>query len=269
MRCTECGFKNAEDAKICIKCGTKLIAKEQAVDKNPAPSQAPSGGIATIASKGIVDNTVSSDGVPTMKGQAIASSTWDNPPNSTIQNTPSKHNSVLKCDSCGFYPLRFMVSAQNPCPNCNYTGAAVAPMAPITNEPKIVMQPAAEASIIPPPMPNPIVEKVATPSSSKTISIKNLQIGEEQKKFSLIEVGANRKVEFVGKEHILNRSNTDPSNNSISSQKHAEIVFKDGKWRISDHSSNGATFVQVQNEVELQSGMQLIIGNKIYEIEFE
>lgn len=267
MRCPECGFKNTEDARICIKCGTKLVAKEPVVAPNPTPT--PIGGLATVASKGVVDNSSSSEGVPTMKGQAIVSSPWDNPPVSPVVTPATKHNSVLKCESCGFYPLRFIVSAQNPCPNCNYTGAAVAPLAPITKEPKLEDIPIKQASIDPPVTPQPEVEKVQVPTAARTISIKNLQIGEEQKKFTLSEVGANRKVEFLGKEHILNRSNTDPSNNSISSQKHAEIVFKDGKWMISDHSSNGATFVQVKGEVELKNGMQLIIGNKIYEVEFD
>ena len=51
---------------------------------------------------------------------------------------------------------------------------------------------------------------------------------------------------------------------SISGQEHAKFAFEDGKWYLTDQSSNGATFIQVKGKIELEEDAKILIGNKIY-----
>jgi len=72
--------------------------------------------------------------------------------------------------------------------------------------------------------------------------------------------GEEDAIEFEGNEALLNRSNIDPNDMSISSESHAHIYNKDGKWILENKSSNEALFVQVKEGVELKSGMVIIVG---------
>lgn len=61
---------------------------------------------------------------------------------------------------------------------------------------------------------------------------------------------------------ILNRSNIDTNNNSITSRQQANLEYKDGEWYITDLSEQGTTFVRKNGAIQLEDGDVILIGNR-------
>lgn len=74
-------------------------------------------------------------------------------------------------------------------------------------------------------------------------------------------------VTYSGNPIVLNRQNTDPNNQTITSKEQAVLTFKDGDWYIEDHSSQHTTFVQVRGSVKLQPGDIIALGNRLFEFQ--
>lgn len=61
---------------------------------------------------------------------------------------------------------------------------------------------------------------------------------------------------------ILNRSNIDPNNNSITSREQAFLECRDGEWYIKDLSEQQTTFVRKNGSVKLEDGDIILMGNR-------
>lgn len=72
-------------------------------------------------------------------------------------------------------------------------------------------------------------------------------------------------LEYEGKSIVLNRSNTEPENSSITSQTQAVISNIDGHWFIEDKSGQGTTFVRATRNIELKDGDVILLGNRLFE----
>lgn len=70
---------------------------------------------------------------------------------------------------------------------------------------------------------------------------------------------------FCGDTVTLNRANTDPNNNSITSNVQAIIINENGKWHIEDKSDFHSTYVRVNGKVELHDGDVIVLGNRMFE----
>lgn len=241
MRCFECGYQNSSDARVCIKCGTKLTSSGDAASPDPGRGDAPA---------------ATNDGKKTMVGRSSEAPSWDGgaakrPP--AGKSAPSA--GVHRCEKCGYYPLRQPVSAESPCPNCEYTGAASS------------TGPAAEAAAsdaAPTPQPK------AKPSQGKTRRLSDFNIGdsaEAEPVIVLTDEKSGKKLAFSGADLSLSRADLDPSNETISSKEHLQVSVLEGKLIVQDKSSNGATFVRATERMQVASGSSIIIGNKIYTIE--
>lgn len=92
---------------------------------------------------------------------------------------------------------------------------------------------------------------------------------EGSKGFSLTDEKTGKRILFNDQHVIINRSNLDTSNNSISGSRHAEFNFENGCWYLKDLSSTGATYIQVNAEYQLENNMKLIIGNKVFRFEYD
>ena len=70
--------------------------------------------------------------------------------------------------------------------------------------------------------------------------------------------------EFVAGEApiALNRTNLDPTNNSITGKVQAELVYENGKWLLSDRSDLHTTFIRVSERTELKEGDIIIMGDR-------
>ncbi len=236
MRCFECGYQNQAGAKICLKCGTKLSDGQPATGLPEAPSQ-PSQPAQPVG------------GAPTMRGQAPSAPAWDSKPGDPVtpsqppsQASPNVSGSVIRCESCHYYPLRVAPSASNPCPNCGFkgSGGGSAPTPAASGE----------------------------PSSAKTVRIGEVKLGKENAapKVTLTEESTGKAVVFEGSSIPVNRSAIDPSNPSISSSEHVLFTVENGRVFMEDKSSNKATFVQVSGKVEVPDGTLIILGNKVFKV---
>lgn len=67
---------------------------------------------------------------------------------------------------------------------------------------------------------------------------------------------------FSGEHIALNRANTDPNNQTITSKTQAELNFENGAWYICDRSSQQTTYIHAGRKTELKNGDIIILGNR-------
>ena len=72
-------------------------------------------------------------------------------------------------------------------------------------------------------------------------------------------------ITYYGEQIILNRSNTDANNNSITSKVQAVLTYEDGEWYIENQSELRTTYIRVNNKIKLESGDIIILGNREFE----
>ncbi len=219
MRCTECGYMNEESAVVCIKCGTKLKGAEKSPNTAPPRHETPD---------------IPSQGAKTMRGRASDLSAPD-----AAAPSSARADSIIKCPSCSYYPLRSIPGPGHACPNCGFEGEEA--------ESKNESIPSSEA---------------------KTVKLGDIEIGKKKERYvQLREEGSEKVITLSGDRIEMNRKILEPGNSSISSSVHAVFSFADGALYLEDKSSNGATFVQVVDRMKVGSGSKIVIGNKVYTVE--
>ena len=72
-------------------------------------------------------------------------------------------------------------------------------------------------------------------------------------------------ITFSGNNVILNRQNTDPNNNTITSKEQAVIIHKKDGWYIDNRSAGKTTYIQVTHETKLKPGDIIVMGNRAFE----
>lgn len=72
-------------------------------------------------------------------------------------------------------------------------------------------------------------------------------------------------IEFSGLEAVLNRDNTDPGNQTITSREQALMTYEGGSWYIEDKSELRTTFVQAGRKTRLEDGDIILLGNRMFE----
>ena len=72
-------------------------------------------------------------------------------------------------------------------------------------------------------------------------------------------------LEFSGESVVLNRSNTDEENMTITSKEQAVLIYENKKWYIQDKSEQKTTFVYTSDKIELKPGDVIVLGNRRFE----
>lgn len=72
-------------------------------------------------------------------------------------------------------------------------------------------------------------------------------------------------ISFSGDRIVLNRSNTDPNNQSITSQEQALLTYDGKDWYIEDLSEQHSTMLRISRKTKLQSGDIISLGNRLFE----
>ena len=108
---------------------------------------------------------------------------------------------------------------------------------------------------------NATVNPWANPIAGKIFTLKPVAWDNEKKEPA--------ELSFVGDSVQLNRGNTDPSNNTITSKVQAEITYDNGSWFLEDKSSQGTTFVQAGKKTAIENGTVIMLGNRkfIFKVE--
>lgn len=207
---------NEESVRVCIKCGTRLKGQEEQAPKPEAPRQPPP--------------APSSQGAKTMRGRAPHRPSPEDGPASSM-----KADSIIKCPSCSYYPLRSLPGPGHACPNCGFEGED---------------------------------GKRSPSSEAKTVKLGEMEFGnKEARTICLREEGSGESITLSGERIEMNREVLAPGNPGISASLHAVFSFMEGHLYLEDKSSNGATFVQVTEKVKVHHGSKVVIGNKVYSIE--
>ncbi len=133
------------------------------------------------------------------------------------------------CRRCG-YP---MGRGMNVCPNCGTPVQESTPQRPGT------------------------VNPWAAPQSGSFCTLKPLAWENER-----ID---HQPLSFSGTAITLNRANTDPNNQTITSQRQAELTFEDGAWYLCDKSAQQTTYVHAGRKARLEKGDVIILGNRRFE----
>ena len=70
---------------------------------------------------------------------------------------------------------------------------------------------------------------------------------------------------YSGEKIVLNRENTDPNNQSITSKAQAELVYENDAWYLEDKSEQQTTYIHAGRKTKLESGDIIILGNRRFE----
>jgi hypothetical protein len=77
----------------------------------------------------------------------------------------------------------------------------------------------------------------------------------------------NGTLTFTGERVILNRANTEETNQTITSKEQAILVCEGGKWYIQDRSEYKTTFIHTAERIELKQGDVIMLGNRRFVFE--
>lgn len=97
----------------------------------------------------------------------------------------------------------------------------------------------------------------AKPRGQSSVTLKRLNWQDEDTVYA--------PVSFPGDEIVLNRANTDPNNNSITSRQQARISRSGDQWFIENLSSQQTTLLRVDRRMPLQDGDVIVLGNRMFE----
>ena len=78
----------------------------------------------------------------------------------------------------------------------------------------------------------------------------------------------NSQLRLSGKEIQLNRDNTEPGNQTITSKLQAELIFENDKWYLQDKSALKTTYIYAGEKKELKPGDVIILGNRSFKFDF-
>lgn len=238
MRCKNCGWENPDEQTKCEKCHA-VLADTSSSHKDITP-------ISERLKSTVAENVGFMEPVPV--------------------STPKT------CPKCG-YPIS---NNSTSCPNCDYElklnaktiqsmtckscGAEITPNGkfcsscgtPINedNPHNHRIQRAGMGTIMSGPINSPA-------SKNRFCTLKPIAWDGEDVNYNPIT--------YSGDTIILNRANTDPNNNSITSREQAIITCEDGEWYIENRSDLRTTFIRVNERIKLTNGDIIVLGNREFE----
>lgn len=229
MRCLFCGWdKTPEGQENCEKCGRPL---SESVSQSDA-----------------VDKKHAQHR-PTSRQSASADELKKTVREGTVAGSAVEEPAGNVCPSCGYTEY---VKGES-CPVCGYTDSRES----VPSDDEEVLT----------------TEDSERGADSLRKTVRPNRKGEKQATFRLVPIveGTGEEegfpISFEGSAVELNRANTDPSNNEITSRVQARVLYKDGRWTVVDCSEFKTTYVQASREMELRDGDYLLLGTQLYRFE--
>jgi hypothetical protein len=106
--------------------------------------------------------------------------------------------------------------------------------------------------------PADMMNKTINPYGKKTIKL--IRLAPDGQETQVIELSET--------EVVLNRSNLDPGNNSLSGSSHAILKYSGGTWHLSDTSSFNNTFIYAGKDYPLKNGDIILLGDCKFKVDF-
>ena len=266
-RCKNCGWPNDDNCVKCQKCnapldgGSTVPSGARATSYEAAGGHQPaSGGESlrkTVSENCFFDTDLSGD-------QKISPTKQDTVNRAEGQECPVCHYQIRQgvsiCPNCGT-SLADAGKRQpqgKPCPKCGGQNAMDAKFcnqcgASMTEE---RFAPNIAASFGSGPR-SGTVNPWMQPSSGTFCTLKPIAWEGENIQHQALS--------FSGNPVILNRANTDPNNQSITSQEQAELTCENDEWYIIDKSQMHTTYVMASRKMKLKKGDIIILGNRLFE----
>jgi len=72
-------------------------------------------------------------------------------------------------------------------------------------------------------------------------------------------------ISYSGERIVLNRANTDPNNQTITSHEQAVLTREGNDWYIEDLSEQHSTMLRVSHKTKLEAGDIIALGNRLFE----
>lgn len=278
-RCKNCGWPNDDDATRCQKCNAPLDSATQSAPSRATAYEAPGGGYAPTSTEGSGESLRRTVSENQFFGTDLSRGGGGGYQNNMEPVQPEPNNVTSECPNC-HYRLRPGVST---CPNCGYPisakGGAQQPPQPEPKAtktcPKCGAQNSEEAKFCNNcgTSMNPAQQGNGNPNQKHAHSgtINPWMQREGGDFFTLKPIaweGENVNhgmLSFSGNVITLNRANTDPNNQSITSQEQAELTCEDGEWYIIDKSAMHTTYVLASRKMKLKKGDTIILGNRLFE----
>ncbi|MBQ0141231.1 MAG: zinc ribbon domain-containing protein [Prevotellaceae bacterium] len=256
MRCNNCGWDNPNDAQVCAKCNSPLNSRSTNYEDTGSVNQEPHETMINL--KGTIPESLTKAVINILENS----------------NEPTSGNDVVKkCPNpeCGY----LLADGQDTCPRCGASVSDKETTNKITKNQEKVDEPKPNTLICAKCGNEIIIGSRFCPSCGNevakmgTINPWKSTERETEIGFQLTPIAWNGEIiaqdpkEYFGSNVILNRDNTDPSNNSITSKEQAEIMFEDGKWYIEDKSEQHTTMIQVNHKFEIHDGDNILLGNRL------
>lgn len=283
MRCKNCGWPNKPGATVCCKCKSPLENDETQLGDNvgeelndsPASSSL---GSATVQQSDVDPEAKTIMNIPAPDDGGHMPTVAEGLPNSGLPSSYEQESSPAtrpeirfpdECPQC-HYPLR---PNTRRCPNCQ---AVIWPIDDPNND--SILPPVRQSTMYGAPvdssasstvMVSPHDEAKPKPAESEFCGTVNPYMKPKPRaEFSLElipgqgEVLREREHNYEGAEVVLNRSNTESTNNTITSKVQAVVKFDGERWTIEDHSSLQTTYVRAGRPIELREGDIILLGDR-------
>lgn len=238
MRCNNCGWENSGDRSYCEKCNSPLsnyAVREHAVTdvyvrRTVNESAGMNVGRPTVYEQG-EGETCPECGYPMLPDMAECPNCGH-----STSGQESSDSSSLNCPKCNHENRKDAFY----CSHCGYELQKKEPAKPVRPD-----------------------------YGRKTITPWEMQAPVCSCRLSMIpnnneEVPA-APLSFSGEEILLNRSNTDADNMTITSKEQAVLTYENKKWYIQDRSEQKTTFVYTTEKIELKPGDIIVLGNRRFE----
>ena len=178
-------------------------------------------------------------------------------------------NTAKSCSKCG-YPVR---NVEKSCPQCGFAfeDEIQKPLEEKQATPSEVLKPVSEKTL---DVQEPDVKTFESSPFDNTmmpwLQVEKIPTCECSLKFVSRDgqPTADPSLRFAGNPIQLNRGNTEPSNQTITSKIQAELSFENGKWYIQDKSVLKTTYIYAKGKIELQSGDIIAMGNRLFEFKY-
>lgn len=258
MRCRNCGWQNPNGVSTCERCGSKLEGEEYSAETLVGQnSEKPS-----VASQSLLRSTVrevaafcSQDDASSCRSSTSQLLSNDSEPSGCPNCGYSISPEMNACPQCGTSmrqrketnfvseeSCKNLNARSRQCPKC---GAQVSPGAKYCHSCGQQLRMTGT------------VNSWDNPQGSEFCSLRPIPWSRENVNYPAIS--------FSGEQIILNRANTDPNNQSITSREQAVLTYEGGDWYIEDKSDQNSTMIRVTRKTKLQSGDIIAMGNRLFE----
>ena len=267
MRCKNCGWENEDGAQVCVKCNSPLQGSAGSAHPYIEPKQqADPINLRSTLREGMTLDWLSQDNNQPDNNKDNASQRGQ-----TINEMDSK-----KCPKCG-YPIGFGMTT---CPMCgtylnvssqskdkgnnaninnnkmNLNSVGICGSCGNQVPPDAAFCPHCGSSLRNKPV-GGTVNPWSKPQDSAFFTLKPIQWDGEGVEYAPTTHSGDR--------IVLNRTNTDPNNNSITSKEQAVVTKEEGHWYIENKSEQKTTLLRVDRKIELVDGDVIVLGNRFFE----